>query len=71
MWSNIKLLNFKVKNYAIDPENKDKASVELYYKIEVTDGDVKQVIEKDNIKWIAVRENNIWKIQAKFDTTVN
>lgn len=69
--SNIKLLNYNVKNYAIDPANKDRASVELYYKIEVADGDVKQVIEKDNIKWIAVRENNIWKIQAKFDTTVN
>lgn len=69
--SNIKLLNYKVYGYEIDPSNKDQATVDLYYKIEITDGDTKKVIEKDNVKWNAVRENNIWKIKTQFDTAIN
>lgn len=69
--SNIKLLNYKVYGYEMDPSNNDLANVNLYYKIEVTNGETKQVIEKDNVKWNAVRENNIWKIKAQFDTEVN
>ncbi|MGD9568998.1 MAG: putative glycoside hydrolase [Sedimentibacter sp.] len=68
--SNIKLLNYKVKSYQMDPSSMDKATVQLYYKIEVTDGDVKQVIEKDK-EWIAAKENNIWKIKAEFDTSLD
>ncbi len=66
--SNIKLLNYKVYSYEMDPNSQESATVELYYKIEVTDGDTKNVIEKDNVKWNAVKENNIWKIKAEFDT---
>lgn len=69
--SNIKLLNYKVKSYEMDLADKDKALVELYYKLEVSSGETKQIVEKDNVKWTAVRENNIWKIQAKFDTSSN
>ena len=69
--SNVKLLNYKVKSYEMDSINNDKALVELYYKIEVTEGETKQVVEKDNVMWTAVRENNIWKIKAEFDTTNN
>lgn len=66
--SNIKLLNYKVYGYTADTADKNAAAVDLYYKIEVTDGGTKQVIEKDNVKWNAVRENNIWKIKPEFDT---
>lgn len=69
--SNIKLLNYKVYGYAVDPGSKDSSTVDLYYKIEVTDGETKQVIEKDNVKWNAVRENNIWKIKAEFEASTN
>ncbi len=69
--SNIKLLNYKVYSYAIDPSNKDLATVEVYYKIEVTNGDIKQVIEKDNVKWNAVKEYNVWKIKTEFETVSN
>lgn len=69
--SSIKLLNYKVYGYAMDQSNKDSATVDVYYKIEVTDGEAKQVIEKDNVKWDAVRESNIWKIKAKFDTAAS
>lgn len=69
--SNVKLLNYKIQGYEMDPSSKDLATVNLYYKIEVTSGDTKQVIEKDNVKWNAVRESNIWKIKAAFDTTAN
>lgn len=69
--SNIKLLNYKVYGYTADQSSKDIATVDLYYKIEVTDGETKQVIEKDNVKWNAVRENNIWKIKAEFEKLAN
>ena len=70
--SPVKLLNYKVYSYEIDSSNKDLATVEVYYKIEVSNGDNKQIIEKDNVKWNAVREYNIWKIKADFETeTVN
>ncbi|HHZ00197.1 MAG TPA: hypothetical protein GYA03_03770 [Tissierellia bacterium] len=64
--SNIKLLNYKVYGYEIDANNSDKAYVTLYYKIEVNKGDTKEIIEKDQVKWQAVREYKIWKIRPDF-----
>ncbi len=69
--SDIKLLNYKVYGYEVDPGNKELATVDLYYKIEVKNGETKQIIEKDNVKWNAVKENNIWKIKSDFDTSDN
>lgn len=66
--SNIKLLNYKIKGYAMDPADNNKAAVELYYKLETAEGETKNIVEKD-VKWTAVRENNIWKIKAEFDTS--
>ncbi len=62
--SNIKLLNYKVHGYEMNATNKNAAIVNLYYKIEITNGETKEVIEKDNVQWNAVKENGIWKIQA-------
>lgn len=69
--SNIKLLSYKVHGYTMDAVNNDVATVDLYYKIEATNDDAKEVIEKDNVKWNAIRENNIWKIKPQFDTANN
>ena len=69
--SNIKLLSYKVHGYTMDTTNKDVATVDLTYKIEVTNNDTKEVIEKNNVKWQAIRENNIWKIKSQFDLTNN
>lgn len=69
--SNIKLLSYKVHGYTMDATNKDVATVDLTYKIEVTNNDTKEVIEKNNVKWQAIRENNIWKIKSQFDLTNN
>lgn len=65
--SEIKLLSYKVIGYTIEPANKDKATVELSYKYEITKDGASEIIEKENIKWDAVREKNIWKIKAKFE----
>jgi len=66
--SYIKLLNFKVYSYTMDAYDNNKANVSLYYKIEVKKGDTTEIIEKDNVVWEAVRELNIWKIKADWDT---
>lgn len=68
--SNIKLLNYKVYGYEMDSNNKNIAKVDVYYKIEVTNGEAKQIIEKDHVKWDAIREYNIWKIKSKFETEI-
>lgn len=65
--SPINLLSYKVNGYTIDSTDKDKAIVDLNYKYEITKDGEPQTIEKENIKWEAVRENNIWKIKAKFE----
>ncbi|HCX61166.1 MAG TPA: hypothetical protein DHU59_01880, partial [Clostridiales bacterium] len=64
--SNIKLLSYKINGYEMDATNKDAAIVNLYYKIEI-DGETKEVIEKDNVQWNAIRENGIWKIRPDFN----
>ncbi len=69
--SNIKLLNYKVYGYEMDKDNCDLAKAEVYYKIEVTENETKHIIEKDNVKWEAVREHNIWKINAEFETSAD
>ncbi len=65
--TNVSLLRYKVTGYEMDPSDKDKATVYLNYKIEIKNGDVSQIVEKDNAQWQSVRENNIWKIKAVFD----
>ncbi|WP_019227862.1 putative glycoside hydrolase [Sedimentibacter sp. B4] len=65
--SNVSLLRYKVTGYEMDPSDKDKATVYLNYKIEIKNGDVSQIVEKDNAQWQSVRENNIWKIKVVFD----
>lgn len=65
--SNIKLLNYKVYGYEMDSSDNNKAAVNLYYKIELKNGETSAIIEKDNVKWQAVREKNIWKIKADFN----
>ncbi|MGB4438800.1 MAG: putative glycoside hydrolase, partial [Sedimentibacter sp.] len=65
--SNIALLNYKVYNYEMDASDNNKATVNLYYKIELKNGETSEIIEKDNVKWQAVRENNIWKIKINFE----
>jgi len=65
--SNIKLLNYKVYEYEMNISDNDKALVNLYYKTEVKNGETSEIVEKDNVKWEAVRENNIWKIKAIFE----
>ena len=65
--SQIKLLSYKVIGYTIDSANKDKATVELSYKYEITKDGASEIIEKENANWDAVRENNIWKVKAKFE----
>lgn len=67
--SNIKLLSYEIYGYTVDPTDKDLALVDLYYKIEVGNGETKQIVEKDNVKWDALKEHNIWKIKAKFDVS--
>lgn len=64
--SGVKLLNYKIRSYEMDKDNKDLAIVTLYYKVEVKNGDSSETVEKDNVQWTAVREGNIWKIKAKF-----
>ncbi len=64
--SNIKLLSYKVYGYEPDASDNNKANVNLYYKIEVKTGDTSEIIEKDNVVWQAVREQNIWKVKAEF-----
>ena len=59
-----KLLSYKVLGYEMDGNDENKAMVELYYKVELKNGDNSEIIEKDNAKWEAVKENNIWKIKA-------
>lgn len=63
--NSIKLLSYKVNGYEMDSSDNNKAKVSLYYKIEVQNGDAKEIIEKDT-EWQAVREANIWKIKADF-----
>ena len=65
----IKLLGFKIYGYEMDANDKNKADVSLYYKIEIKKGDATEIIEKDNAVWQAVKELNIWKIKADFDKT--
>ncbi len=65
--SNIRLLSYKVYGYEMDTANKDASIVKLYYKIEVTNGEIKEVIEKDDVQWNAVRENGIWKVKPDFN----
>lgn len=62
----IKLLRYKVYGYQMSSEDKNAATVELYYKYEITNGELPQIVEKDNVKWDAVRENGIWKIKNNF-----
>lgn len=64
--NSIKLLSYKVNGYEMDSSDNNKAKVSLYYKIEVQNGDAKEIIEKDT-EWQAVREANIWKIKADFE----
>ncbi|WP_326907461.1 putative glycoside hydrolase [Sedimentibacter sp. MB31-C6] len=61
------LLNYKVYSYQIDENDENKATVDLYYKLETTKNGTSEIIEKDNVKWVAIKENNIWKIQANFN----
>nr|WP_312578399.1 putative glycoside hydrolase [Sedimentibacter sp.] len=65
--SNIKLLNYKVYDYEMDSKDENLATVNLYYKYEKTTGDTSEVIEKDNVKWTAIREKGIWKIKSNFN----
>lgn len=65
--SNIKLLNYKVYGYEMDPSNENLATVDLYYKYEKTSGDIKEVFEKDHVKWTAIKEKGIWKIKSNFN----
>ena len=65
--SNVRLISYKVRGYAMDSSNNNLAEVTLYYKIEVKNGDTTEIIEKDNVVWRSVRENNIWKIKAEFN----
>ena len=65
--SNVKLLSYEIYGYTVDPTDRNLASVDLYYKVEVGNGEAKQVVEKDNVKWDALKEHNIWKIKPKFD----
>ena len=68
---NIKLLNFKVYGYEMDANDSNKANVSLYYKIEVKKGGSTDIIEKDNAVWETVREQNIWKIKAVWETDLS
>ncbi|MDW5300676.1 MAG: putative glycoside hydrolase [Sedimentibacter sp.] len=65
--SSIRLLSYKVYNYEMDASSNNKATVNLDYKIELKNGETSEIIEKDDVKWQAVRENNIWKIKAEFE----
>jgi len=68
---NIKLLSYKVYGYEPDANDSNKANVSLYYKIEVKNGDATEIIEKDNAKWQAIRELNIWKVKVNWDIGKN
>jgi len=65
--SGIKLLSYKVYGYEINSEDKNVASVNLYYKCEKINGSVTEIVEKDNVKWVAIKENGIWKIKNNFN----
>ena len=65
--SDITLLSYRINSYEMDASNKDAAIVNLNYKIE-TGTETKEITEKENIQWKAVRENGIWKIKPDFNT---
>lgn len=69
--SGIKLLNYKVHSYTMNDSDKDKAAVDLSYKIEVTKDGNTEVIEVENAKWQAIRERNIWKVKPDFSLIKN
>lgn len=62
---NINLVSYKVYGYEIDKTDQNKATVKLYYKIEVKNGEKTEITEQDNVIWSAIRENGIWKVQPK------
>jgi len=55
----------------MDANDSNKANVSLSYKIEVKNGDTTEIIEKDNAKWQAIRELNIWKVKVNWDIGKN
>jgi len=65
--SGIKLLNYKVHGYEINSENENVANVSLDYKYEKTSGNTTEIIEKNNVNWVAIKEKGIWKIKKSFD----
>jgi len=65
--STVKILNYKIHGYEMDSKDKNLAIVDLYYKYEKTTGASTEVIEKDNVKWTAIREKGIWKIKSNFN----
>ena len=65
--SGIKLLSYKVNGYEINPENKNVANVDLNYKCEKVSGNTTEIVAKDNVKWVAIKENGIWKIKSNFN----
>jgi hypothetical protein len=64
--SEIALKNYKIYGYEINKKDTNVALVDLSYKYEtLVDGKV-QTVEKDHVKWQAIKENGIWKIQENF-----
>ncbi|HQC69890.1 MAG TPA: hypothetical protein PL049_03295, partial [Sedimentibacter sp.] len=64
-------LSYKVYGYEMDANDSNKANVSLSYKIEVKNGDTTEIIEKDNAKWQAIRELNIWKVKVNWDGDIS
>lgn len=62
----IKLSSYKVLGYNIDANDKNTATVDLRYKYEITKDGTTEVVEKENVKWKAVKEKGIWKVKAEF-----
>lgn len=65
--SGIKLLSYKVHGYEINSDNENIANVNLNYKIEKTIGNAAEIIEKNNVVWVAIKEKGIWKIKNNFN----
>ncbi len=65
--TDIKLLNYKIYGYEIDSKDENLAIVDLYIKYEKTSDGESEVVEKDNVKWTAIKEKGIWKIKSNFN----
>lgn len=67
MENNRKLVSYDIYDWEYTDSSSESAIIDLYYKYEIPNGEEKEIIEVDHVKWKAVLENNIWKIKKSLD----